>query len=398
MNSKNQKLSAAVITLVTAAVCLSTSLARSDEGEQDAQRSGEEVRKMIEVTVTGTGDELNEEIEIKVDDQPVEPGKFWIGVMCQPLDQELLKLHFGIDQALVVSQVVEESPAEAAGLQPNDILLQVGDTQLSDIKALVASIEESQGKEIVLTVLRKGKRQDIKLTPAERPAKFSVRRGVPDREAQQEWRMLQDALLKRGAVVEGAEDDDPAHEEKQEDLSFMLVMPGLVIPDKVDLPSGLEITISKKGDEKAKVVVKRDEQQWEVDSESLDKLPEDIRPHVRQMLGQGAEMRIQLGEGKLGFDWTKRLPGQLIAPRIITRSLKIPPNKVYELHRMEKQLQEDMQEKIREQLEQARQTVEKAGTQIPAEALEKIENELRSLRQQLEQLRRDQTEQAEEED
>jgi hypothetical protein len=57
----------------------------------------------------------------------------------------------------------------------------------------------------------------------------------------------------------------------------------------------VSISISKAGDQPAKVVVQRGNDKWEVTEKELDKLPADIRPSVEQMLGQG-----MMGNGAFG--------------------------------------------------------------------------------------------------
>lgn len=360
--------------LAAAAIAAVPGATRADDEKPVEQR--------VQIILDAEGD-TDEQIQIQrleFDVEEVKPGKYWIGVVCSPLDNDLLQAHLNVDQGMVVTQVVEGSPAEKANLQKNDILLQVGDQPLTDLKVLVASTEKAQENEITLTIVRKGKRQEVKLTPAQRPAKYALRRSLPDIEAVAEWKLLQETLRKHGATPKAGEEDTP-------DLTTMMfVMPGFVLPEQAKgLPKNLEVTITKKGQQEAKITVKQGDKQWELDAKSLDNLPEDIRPHIEKMLGHGKEMRIHMGTDGFGVFGTT--PKDLFAPRIIRKSLQIAPNKVYELHQLAPKLNKELRAKIHTQLKQAQRTLEEAKPKVPADALEKIETQLKALREQLEQLR-----------
>lgn len=51
------------------------------------------------------------------------------------------------------------------------------------------------------------------------------------------------------------------------------------------LPENLTIVVTKQGSQPAKVAVSRGDAKWDVTEEQLDKLPDDVRPHVERMLG-----------------------------------------------------------------------------------------------------------------
>ncbi len=347
---------------------------------QEQAEPGQQQR--IEVLVTGQPQEKAvHEYRLLLSEEGTQAGKRWIGVLCTPLDNELLQNHLDIQDAMVITQVIEGSPAEKAGLEPHDLLLKIGDKPLSDLTVLSEAIEQAGDQEVELTILHRGTTRQIKLVPAERPVNLRLSATTPDQEAKAEWRMLQDALIKRGAI---ARDKDAAdnQEDKDHDFSLMLVMPGFVIPEQAkDLPSDLEVTITKKGEGAAQITIKRGEEKWEVDANSLDKLPDDLRPHIKKMLGKAQEVRID----SAWMDAARNL--KLPAPRLLLRSLELPSEGVYQLHELEGKLHKEIQDKVRKQLEHTQRAVENVRTQIPAETLERIEKELQSLRQQLEELR-----------
>jgi len=229
------------------------------------------IRQKDQDAESGTGATLTLDIDV------VQPGQYWLGIICTPLDDQLLKHHLGIESGIVVNEVVPDAPAAQAGLQPQDILIQAGDQPLKDLKTLVETTEKAQEQPLTLTFIRKGERQTVEVTPSKRPDQPPAAADPADQETADEWKLLQDSLQRRWRAPRVIEYGDRA----AEGTRMLFLMPGFVLPDQQkDFPKGLEVTITKKGEEPAKVTVKRGEEQWEVDAKSLDKLPEDIRPHV----------------------------------------------------------------------------------------------------------------------
>jgi serine protease Do len=90
----------------------------------------------------------------------------FLGVIIQPLTQELAE-SFGIDrtEGILVSQVSEESPAAAAGIEVGDVIVGYrGDavTDVGDFRNRVAMTEPDT--RVRLTVLRDGKRRTLDVT------------------------------------------------------------------------------------------------------------------------------------------------------------------------------------------------------------------------------------------
>ncbi|MBM4088112.1 MAG: hypothetical protein FJ276_01590 [Planctomycetes bacterium] len=61
----------------------------------------------------------------------------------------------------------------------------------------------------------------------------------------------------------------------------------------------LAISVIRKADKPVAITVTRGEQRWDVDEKSLDKLPNDIRPHLERMFGRGVSVSI----GPPGVGW-----------------------------------------------------------------------------------------------
>jgi serine protease Do len=93
----------------------------------------------------------------------------WLGIDAQPLFKESTE-----DHGILISSVVDGSPAAAAGIKPGDILLRLGktpvevrfDEQMPDFMWLISTLP--LGKEISATVKRDGKDLTLTMTPVER--------------------------------------------------------------------------------------------------------------------------------------------------------------------------------------------------------------------------------------
>jgi serine protease Do len=90
----------------------------------------------------------------------------WMGVTIEPLTEALAET-YGLEEArgAVVTSVTPGSPAEDAGIQPDDVVLSANGKKIedsSDLSRHIASI--APGTTVELTVLRDGKRREISIT------------------------------------------------------------------------------------------------------------------------------------------------------------------------------------------------------------------------------------------
>jgi regulator of sigma E protease len=58
------------------------------------------------------------------------------------------------DQRAVIGEVLEDSPAEAAGLQPKDVVIAIDDSTVSDFNSLYNIVKDRPGENVTLTWLR----------------------------------------------------------------------------------------------------------------------------------------------------------------------------------------------------------------------------------------------------
>ncbi len=200
---------------------------------------------------------------------------YWLGLECFPVDA-VLRSHLSLGEAegLVVEQVVPDSPAAKAELKQHDVLMKAGGKAIKTVADLVGAVDEAKETELTFEIIRAGKPMTIKATPAKRPE--NVLRRVPDQRMDElrQW-------------LERMQGEQPGSSR------YRILGPGaVVLPGSRDLPKGMSVTITRSGGEPGKIIVKKDDQAWEISDKELDKLPDDVRPHVERMLGRGAAIAL----------------------------------------------------------------------------------------------------------
>lgn len=220
------------------------------------------------------------------------PGDYWLGILGLPVDPAL-KTHLDIESGLVVQDVVPESPAAAAGLEKHDILLKFNEVAVSDLESLAAAVAENGDREAEVTVIRGGESQRRTIQPSRRPPQADPDWGMPPGD----WGSMREWLeqMRRGEGERGPFQMwvfPPGVEGWAEAAEQPAARPRWLR----NLPKGTQITITKPGDEPAKIVVQRDDETWNVDEEQLDELPEELREPVREMLTGRTRLTFRPGD------------------------------------------------------------------------------------------------------
>jgi len=95
----------------------------------------------------------------------------WLGLRMDALNGQLGE-YFGVKDGagVLVTEVVEDSPAAKAGLRAGDVIVKAGDTEVGTPDALHEAMAGTKaGDELSLQVLRKGSRQTVTATLGEMP-------------------------------------------------------------------------------------------------------------------------------------------------------------------------------------------------------------------------------------
>ena len=96
----------------------------------------------------------------------------WLGIAIQPITPDLAK-QFGLkdEKGALVGDVVEDSPAEKAGIQRGDIILAFAGKEVTDPSTLRnMAAATAPNKEVSIKLLRDGKEKTVRVTIAELPA------------------------------------------------------------------------------------------------------------------------------------------------------------------------------------------------------------------------------------
>ena len=121
-----------------------------------------------------SGKKMQAEVNASFLARPEQP--YLIGVQVEspsPALRSQLKLYE--NEGLLVTEIVQDSPAEKAGFQQHDILLRAGDQRISTLEDLRACVNASKGEAVELTFMRAGKEQKLSATPERQPApEFAV--------------------------------------------------------------------------------------------------------------------------------------------------------------------------------------------------------------------------------
>lgn len=106
----------------------------------------------------------------------------WLGVVIQPITPQLAK-QFGLkgEKGALIGDVVEDGPAEKAGIQRGDVIIEYDGKEISEPTALRNMVANTQpGKEVKVKIIREGKEKTLQVTIAELPAQMQKVPGRAD--------------------------------------------------------------------------------------------------------------------------------------------------------------------------------------------------------------------------
>lgn len=104
-------------------------------------------------------------------------GEYYVGVFVESVDPALMA-QLKLEGGLVVRHVVPHSPAEAAGVKPNDVMMRAGDAPLKAACDLGMAVNTAGASELPFEFVREGLPLSLFMTPAKRPAQMWVPPGA----------------------------------------------------------------------------------------------------------------------------------------------------------------------------------------------------------------------------
>jgi serine protease Do len=97
--------------------------------------------------------------------------KPWLGIVGLSMTQEIARYYnMPVDHGVLVTKVANGSPAEIAGMEDGDIILQIGNVELLRIEDLIAQIRKRKvGERVRVLAVRNGRRHFFELKLSEAP-------------------------------------------------------------------------------------------------------------------------------------------------------------------------------------------------------------------------------------
>ena len=98
----------------------------------------------------------------------------WLGIHLQDLNDQLGE-YFGVSngQGALITEVIDESPAERAGLQAGDVIVSYGGKDIDNADELVKAVHDTEvGQEVEITVRREKRSRMFRVEIGETPQKY----------------------------------------------------------------------------------------------------------------------------------------------------------------------------------------------------------------------------------
>jgi hypothetical protein len=350
--------------------------------------AGEPSQQQIVVLTSDDDDDAVEDKvkKLRVDIAVAPAPELWLGILLKAIEGDLAR-YLDSDEGVLVESVVDESPADKAGIKEGDILLQVGETKLSDPQTLLKVMAglEGEGASLEITLLRKGKQQTVEVTPAKRPemdeeAIAELEELSLDLENADEAGEAVAKVLKRLRI--GDKDmnilrfGSPSVILRGGDKTGELKgdMEAVIVIEKDD--DKMEVKVIRKDDQPATVTVTEDGKVTEYTADDLEEMPEEIAVIVEPMIE--GKHRIRIG-GLEGLNWTDVELGELDRDQIRKRAK--------EMAEKSRQMAERSRAAAAEALERAaRQRPRLRRTDEPSE-VEELKQMVAELKAEIEKLK-----------
>jgi len=122
--------------------------------------------------ITGVIHAQDDEVKVKV--KKMDHG--WLGITMQDIDAELAEaLDLSEGAGVLVNSVIDDSPADKAGLADGDVIVTFAGKEIEDTGDLSRAVRKTQpGDEIEVEVLRDGERRIIAVTVGKREPQVNV--------------------------------------------------------------------------------------------------------------------------------------------------------------------------------------------------------------------------------
>jgi hypothetical protein len=300
-------------------------------------------------------------MSVAADEAPPAPGAPWLGIEVFTVSPALQsQLGLADREGLVVEALTPGGPADRGGLKLYDVLVKAGGKRVEAIADLQRAMVEAKDGKLALDLIRGGRRQSISVGLGKRPPGWRSEPPIP----------ADPAALAR--LLERM-----YHEGSEGPVQLRFFRPGVILPPgaplylNLKLPANTSVSVTREGDKPAKIVVQRGEQKWEVSEDEINKLPEDLRGVVEQMVGRGKVWIGRPGGPQPGAEAPETRRGDVLYSAV-------PGGE----SRLEKRLDE-----LTRQVDQLRKAIEDVQRVRPGDELSRQVEQLRRAIEQLDRAR-----------
>ncbi len=97
----------------------------------------------------------------------------WLGVYTQTVDKDLAGVYdLSVKNGALVNDVIEDSPAEEAGLQEDDIIIGFNGSKIRDSEDLIEAITDAYpGDDVTFQIIRDDDKMELKVTLGKKPSR-----------------------------------------------------------------------------------------------------------------------------------------------------------------------------------------------------------------------------------
>jgi serine protease Do len=130
--------------------------------------------KIATVGVEGMGYAISTETAIPIIEKLVTNGyviRPWLGVVLYTVDQfAIARYELAVESGVLITQVVQDSPADRAGLKPGDVITRFAGKEIATAEDMIRAIHISEiGQKTAATYWRGNAEYDTEITPIESP-------------------------------------------------------------------------------------------------------------------------------------------------------------------------------------------------------------------------------------
>ena len=130
--------------------------------------------KIATIGVEGMGYAISTETAIPIIEELITNGyviRPWLGIVLYTVDQfAIARYELGVESGVLITQVVQGSPADKAGLIPGDVITRFADEEIATAEDMIRAIHLSEiGQEVPVTYWRDQSEYTTEVIPIESP-------------------------------------------------------------------------------------------------------------------------------------------------------------------------------------------------------------------------------------